>query len=85
MKKKTALVLLNEHRDELIIYVRTDSKDPYIYMRFEYTKTVQAIYHTLKKAASLRYDYGFDRVKIEINGTASSEMSCVTSTKLEIN
>lgn len=57
----------------------------YIYMRFEKKDTAMAIYHTIKKASSLRFDYGHPSVKIEINGIASNEMSCVTSTKLSIN
>lgn len=82
-----SLVYLNESSNELLLFVRADIKkkgSEYIHMRFKKEDTATAIYHAVKKATSLRYDYGHPSVKIEINGIASTEMSCVTSTKLFI-
>ncbi len=82
-----SLVYLNESTNELLLFVRADIKkkgSEYIHMRFEKKDTAIAIYHAIKKAASLRYDYGHPSVKVELNGIASSEMSCVVSTKLFI-
>jgi hypothetical protein len=82
-----SLVILNETTNELLLFVRPDSKkkeNSYLHMRFEKNNSVQAIYHAIKIASSLRYDFGHPSVKIEINGIASNEMSCVASTKLFI-
>ena len=84
---QSSLILLNETSTELIIYVRPYSKKKetqYLYMRFDKNKTESAIYHCIKKASSLRYDFGSSSVKIEINGLPSTEMSCILSTKLLI-
>jgi hypothetical protein len=50
-------------------------------MRFEKSETATAIYWAVKKASSLRYDYGHNSVKVEINGLGSTEMSFVAVTK----
>lgn len=89
MKKlKTALVLLQhiEGRDELVIYVRPDidSEDGYTFMTFKTSELVSAVYFTIKKAASLRYDYGKDQVKVELQGMASTSMSVSYITEITI-
>lgn len=83
MSNKTALVLLNEGTNELLLYLRTGHKTTLL-MRFEKNDSATAIYCAIKKAASLRYDFGWQKVKVEINGLPSSEMSYVVSTKFEI-
>jgi hypothetical protein len=84
---KKCLVLLTEGNDEIFIHVTPDTKNKgsqYLYMRLAKGDTGAAIYHAIKKASSLRYDYGFKNVKIQIEGIASSEMSCVSVTKLSV-
>ncbi len=81
---QNSMVLLNESTNELLLFVTPNLKDKttqYLHMRFAKNESATAIYHAVKKAASLRYDYGHPSVKVEINGLASSEMSCVVSTK----
>lgn len=86
MKQKATLVYLNESTYELLLFVRPfgEKGKEFIYMRFEKADTTAAIYHTIKKAASLRYDYGHTKVKVEINGIASTEMCYVVSTKFDL-
>lgn len=85
--KNSSLILVNQCRDEIFVFVQPDSKNKgsqYLHMRFDKSDTATAIYHAIKKAASLKYDFGYPSVKIEINGVASTEMSYVVSTKLYI-